>query len=546
MLLLYYMSELISALDMKNSIQYGEKNHIEYTWSQIQQEKILQISFQLVRCNNEDSRARIAKRFCECFENGNINEKKVLIKMLGQTRDIEEGKGEYALSFSVLKELMKIDTNLCVEMMKYFVGYEKEDIRFGSWKDMKYLFNELQYCPIEMVQIINSQLVKDMSLMKQNKSCSLLCKWIPREGSKKFGWIHKRLAKDFYKVYEKYGWSDKATSKAQTLYRKMVSKLNKYVDTIQIKQCSKMWRTIDFNKVTSVTMIKQKNAFLKGGDQDREVCKNNLLNYMEEVKSGVKTMKGKNVGMIDYVKQAIYCNDDDDRDIINESWKDNSKYTGVLKNMIAMVDTSGSMECDNAHPLYSALGLGCRVAEKSSLGRRVMTFNSKPEWINLDDEKDDFCGIVKKMRNMPWGMNTNFYSAMNMILDGIVETKMSASDVNELTLCVFSDMQFDGGSTHGYGSVRENLEQKYHEAGVKICGVGYKVPHIIFWNLRNTDGFPVLSYHEGYSMMSGNSPQLLNTFTDDGIGSLEQFTPWNVLVESLNKKRYVILEELIK
>lgn len=147
---------------------------------------------------------------------------------------------------------------------------------------------------------------------------------------------------------------------------------------------------------------------------------------------------------------------------------------------------------------------------------------------------------------MPWGMNTNFYSAMNMILDGIVETKMSASDVNELTLCVFSDMQFDGGSTHGYGSVRENLEHKYHEAGVKICGVGYKVPHIIFWNLRNTDGFPVLSYHEGYSMMSGNSPQLLNTFTDDGIGSLEQFTPWNVLVESLNNKRYVILEELIK
>ena len=70
---------------------------------------------------------------------------------------------------------MKIDTNLCVEMMKYFVGYEKEDIRFGSWKDMKYLFNELQDCPIEMVQIINSQLVKDMSLMKQNKSCSLLC-----------------------------------------------------------------------------------------------------------------------------------------------------------------------------------------------------------------------------------------------------------------------------------------------------------------------------------------------------------------------------------
>ena len=32
---------------------------------------------------------------------------KLLIKLLAHTRDIEEGKGEYALSIAIIKELMK-------------------------------------------------------------------------------------------------------------------------------------------------------------------------------------------------------------------------------------------------------------------------------------------------------------------------------------------------------------------------------------------------------------------------------------------------------
>ena len=43
------MAALVSALDMKNSIQYGENNHIEYSWSEVQQEQICQLYFKLVR-----------------------------------------------------------------------------------------------------------------------------------------------------------------------------------------------------------------------------------------------------------------------------------------------------------------------------------------------------------------------------------------------------------------------------------------------------------------------------------------------------------------
>lgn len=48
----YTMAALVSALDIKNSIQYGENNHIEYSWSEEQQEQICQLYFQLVRTND--------------------------------------------------------------------------------------------------------------------------------------------------------------------------------------------------------------------------------------------------------------------------------------------------------------------------------------------------------------------------------------------------------------------------------------------------------------------------------------------------------------
>ena len=95
---------------------------------------------------------------------------------------------------------------------------------------------------------------------------------------------------------------------------------------------------------------------------------------MEDVKSGKKEMKGKNVGMIDFVKQAMTCYDDDDKDFLNEQWKSNSKETSKLGEIVPLVDTSGSMEIDEMKPLLSAIGLGLRVAEKSKLGKRVNDF----------------------------------------------------------------------------------------------------------------------------------------------------------------------------
>lgn len=554
------MTSLVSALDLNNNnfnTQYGENNHKEYKWSSnVQQEQILQLSFQLLRNKDENKTKMLTVRFCDSYINGTLEEKKLLVKLLAHTRDIEEGKGEYAISFSIIKELYKINETMCNEIIKKFVGYHDnvntEDFLekpYGSWKDMKYLFNEFKKCPIELINFINMQLKKDVESMHKNRSCSLLAKWIPREKSKKFGWIHEKLAMNYFTSYGEKKWTTNAKKKAQTHYRQLVSSINKYLGTVQINQCQHNWKSIDFNTVTSITMIKQKSAFLNSknnDEEDRHICKENLLKYMSDVKSGKVKMKGGRTSIIDFVKQALYCKDENTRDIINEMWKNNSSLTKSLEKMIAMVDTSGSMEMDNCVPLYSAIGLGIRVAEKSKLGKRVLTFSNTPSWINIDENNcKSFVDQVNTIRYADWGSNTDFYKAMELILTQIVKHKLSAEEVEELVLVVFSDMQFDASTKNNNDTVRNILAEKFYEAGIKVCGKGYKVPHILFWNLRTTNGFPELSYQPDVTMLSGYSPNLLNSFVDDGMRSLSGITPWYMLNKMLDNPRYNILEKYV-
>tara|TARA_B110000967_G_C18899091_1_gene573186 strand:+ start:3201 stop:4931 length:1731 start_codon:yes stop_codon:yes gene_type:complete len=568
-------------VDCSNNIQYGTYNHIEYTWSSIQQERILQLSYQLIRTSDENKLAVLATMFKDCFQKGNVDERRLLLKLIAHTRDIEQGKGEYTLSFVLMKELMELDYHLFIEMMKLFVGYRitnsspcnlsvQNNISYGSWKDIKYYIQHTNYCPDALVTLINTQISQDIVNMNCGQPCSLAAKWVPREGSKKFGWMTILFAKDFYKHYGYYGWSKSAMRKTQTHYRQTISNLNKYIDTIQIKQCGHEWSKIDLNKVTGCTMIKQRRAFLninsnryigydmKGRDvnQDRIVCREKMIVHIEKVKQCQTQhplqnniqyeFKGENIGIHDLVKAALNSKTVEEVAIINELWNNNSNQTKPLDNVIAMIDISSSMEEDNSDTLYAAIGLGIRVAEKSNLGKRIMAFTHTPTWINLDDSPD-FVSSVKTITELERGTNADIYKVMDLILNTIIENKIPAEEVENLVFAIFSDMQFDMcEQLPNTTTLRSNFAQKYHDAGVKVCGKGYKVPHILFWNMKNTDGFPDVSYQDGVSMMSGYSPKLLNEFMErNKMYGNENMTPWLRLNNMLNKSRYRIINELI-
>ena len=575
------MSALINAVDNHTSKQIGENGHAEYGWSNSIRERILQFSFQLTRTDEKGLQklSQILKDILNTLKTQQSTSQNVvtteyliiLYKMIGQTRDIVDGKGECSLTYMMIHTWFEFYPELAFYAVKCLVdfGDDGKTHQYGSWKDIKYFCSYCykNCCPLDhpliqyAINIVNIQITTDYTnLISNSDEISLAGKWVPREKSGRFGWMYEALACSYFPIYLETASKDTSKSaailKAKTEYRKILSSLNRKIDTLQIKQCGKDWTEIDFNKVTSVSLSKQRKAFLnvtkKGlprfpDNQDRVECAEHFNAHIQKAVKGEVEMKGKRVGLENFTKQAIDLNKnksspsfETEKALLNSQWRDNSTQTGALGDMIAMVDVSGSMCGD---PLNAAIALGIRVAEKSKLGKRIMTFSSTPKWVNLEGH-NDFTSMVQTLENADWGMTTNFDAALNMILDAIVEAKMEPEDVEGLTLAVFSDMQMDAADRTNSNTnvLYDRIREKYANAGMRVKGKPYKPPHILFWNLRSTTGFPTLSSQQNASMMSGFSAVMLNLFCEQGIESLQACSPWSLFLKSLENERYSIME----
>lgn len=566
------MTVLINSLD-NIPCQIGENGHYEHGWSNDINEEICQLFFQLTRTKNENQQEnifnitlKILNKINEKF-NARIMDREIFIdlmslmyRMIGHTRDIIAGKGEYNLSYILIMAWYKFNPELAMKAFSLFVMNDKDDHPYGSWKDIKYFcqlcFEKDGYENIidYAIKIMNYQLKLDEEKVNNgDMNISLVAKWIPREKSK-FGKFYGISAMSYYSKYintsnDKYNVI-KSENKAKMEYRKLISRLNTILDTTQIKQCDRRWNEIDPHKQTSITMHKQKNAFLnlnKNGeirsfDLDRVECSNNFSEYIKNALKGKVEIKGKRIGINDFVKNALTLSSQDKEqiDLLNLQWENNATMNTMLDKMIAMVDVSGSMSGD---PMYAAVGLGIRIAEKSLLGKRVLTFSSTPTWVNLED-CDSFYEMVKKVRSASWGTNTNIYNAFEMILDAIVKSKMDPVDVQDMVLVILSDMQIDQADSK-FMSLMDVIELRYKNTGLIHYGKALKPPHLVFWNLRSTNGFPALSSRKNVSMMSGFSPLLLNIFCEEGLKSLEDCTPFNMMKKTLKNERYDIMDELL-
>jgi hypothetical protein len=571
------MAAIISALDNYTTKQFGENGHSEYGWSNSMREKILQFSFQLTRTSEDGVKSLqviLSSLLTTLKHNviaGSIPEKQVargylsvLYRMIGHTRDIIDGKGECTLTYMMIHTWYSFFPQLASFALKCLVDLEDKTVhQYGSWKDIKYF---CEYCKSQgenvfhpliqyAIQLVNDQLKLDA--VPDATNISLTAKWVPREKSS-FGWLYESFASNYFReILETANTNERqrrAVLKCKTQYRKLLSSLNTIIDTTQVKQCGKKWTEIDFAKVTSITIAKQKKAFLnkkKDGsvrfleDKDRIECAEHFQSRIKQAVAGEVVMKGKRVGMSDFTKQAcelLHSKSQMEIDLLNSQWRDNLVQTGALGNMIAMVDVSASMEGD---PMEVAIALGIRIAEKSALGKRVMTFSTTPTWVNLEPYSD-FVSMVGVVKRAEWGMNTNFEAAHNLILDAIIQNKMAPVDVQNMILVVLSDMQMDTGDRCDKEALYEKMESKYAAAGVRVHGKPYKPPHILFWNLKSSSGFPSLSSQANCSMMSGFSPALLNFFCEQGIDALQSCTPWSVLEKTLENERYKIMADRLE
>jgi len=280
----------------------GEVSEKDLEWEPLPvsffHELINQINFQIVRTKTPEGVVQKYKEALIMLKKAVEIEKSeeyvdliaILIKMCAYTRDIVNGMGEWVFSYHMVLAIGEVFPKIGRHVFKSFVDLEidgKPVHPYGSWKDVKYisdlqrkkcLANRITTVEVDgkavktipgrfdikslsfLIKLINDQLTKDHEAYVKGEPISLLAKWIPREGSI-YGWLYEPLACDYFK-YSSTENKKKAENLCKMEYRKLISKLNKHLDTTQVKQCAEKWSEINPEKVTSVTLFRNKKAFL--------------------------------------------------------------------------------------------------------------------------------------------------------------------------------------------------------------------------------------------------------------------------------------------
>ena len=578
------MSSIVSTFKPHlSSKQIGENGHVEHSWSTDYKRQITQFFFQLVRSKDTSN---LEKKLVNMLANmrweTHKTELTTLYKLIAQTRDIIDGKGEMDLTWMQLEVWSRFSVELSFKAFVHIVDSKHKALnghQYGSWKDIKYFLAYLKNKSDEshplvdmiLLNIVVPALKHDEQLLKQGLPVSLLGRWIPREkSSKKFNWIFYKLSKMMYPefvVEPQGGWMNRkqlsrAHSKQRIYLKKLIVKLSGSdggSDTPQVKMAGKRWDKLNFNNVTSVTIRNQKVAILnktkkgqqRSSEDDRVECAKNYTEHVQKAVSGDKTAKihGKRLDVGQLAKDGYSFKESDDdtlRQTINLQWASQRENNKGLENVpiIAMADTSCSME---GLPLNNAIGLSIRISElcHPAFRNRILTWDAIPKWINLGDCKD-FVEKAQKVKKAAGGMNTDFHLALDKIINALVENDINPDSVKKMILAVFSDMQFDTSYHNGniFDDAYLQIKQRFAEAGMKTSHCRpYETPHILFWNLRKTTGFPATTITKNVTFLSGYSSTLLNIFATKGLSALREVTPYTMLNDLLNNNRYNPLVE---
>lgn len=480
------------------------------------------------------------------------------------------GEGEKLIFYQMFIELLKYFPDVAIELIT-------EIPKIGYWGDLFNIWqlidkrnkdkNELEldikiknlYC-INVLYLVINQLLTDIYLMENNKPCSLVAKWIPREGSSKDKAcklsqlntinysINSALSilfknkKEFICAASKDYFIDLITnilkkSKKTNLnsikrkFRQTVSKLNKYISTTETMMCSHNWQNIEPSKIPSRAMLKYRIALLneiknkslsideeKTGnrypqDIDRVNARNNIINHLVNGnKINVSSIEPHEI-LNAYIKSKSSV----EKMIIQKQWEAKieevfmefvnmenldindplSLKTSRACNLIPMMDVSGSMI---GIPMDVSIGLGLflvALQKRFGLEKQIaISFTNNPYVFDLTNMT-----LKEQIQHLynNVGYNTNFESAVDLVLESI---KISNQHKD---LIVFTDGQFDSMNNNtNWQTSHQKIMQKAVDLGLT------KIPNIIYWNLRlNTPGVQTTSSHPGVQLLQGYSPNIV-------------------------------------
>lgn len=192
-------------------------------------------------------------------------------------------------------------------------------------------------------------------------------------------------------------------------------------------------------------------------------------------------------------------------------------------------------------PIDVAIALALYTAEraKGPFQNHFISFSSRPKLIETVGV--DFCDKVKRIYQQNLCENTNIEATFDLILRIAEENDLSQADLPQ-NIIIVSDMQFD--SARGYYSYyARGTETKTLMEGIaaKWATAGYKMPHLIFWNVNAASGggnIPMKD-EDGVTYVSGASPSI---FTSIMTGKTGQ----DLMYEALLASRYEPIHSIYK
>jgi len=483
------------------------------------------------------------------------------------------GEGERLIFYQMIIELYLFFPETVLNLVKYISDFGYFGDLFSIWqlmdkreKEDTTLENKFKYYKSYVLHFCRSQLSSDKLHMDNKVNVSLLAKWIPRESSAKDKTctitIKNNSLKRTYTVYtalsilhcnnanagacDIYGYirevnkslinvypSDKL-QKYRGTFRKLLSSLNKYLDTFEIKACSHSWSKIDINKIPSKAMLKYNTAFLNEKkneplgndmeetgnrypeDEDRIKARKNLIAHVlssADIKiSGVEPheilMAYSSASTVTQKLIAMKQWDSKVEEVFNSFVEkegldvDNleSLKTSRMCNLIPMMDVSGSM---SGVPMDVSIGLGLflvALQKKCGLERQIaISFTDIPRVFDFTDME-----LYKQIEFLRThvGYGTNFESAIDLILNAIKESG------EHKDLIVFTDGQFN---QMNIVNVKDNWETCHQRILKKVANLKLQeVPNIIYWNLRvNTPGVQATCDQVGVQLLQGYSPAIM-------------------------------------
>lgn len=471
--------------------------------------KISDIFFEITKTVDKN---KLILKCNEIFSSNNVENIAQLTVIMFQTRNCRngksgiKGKGEREIFYSMFLSFSRFFPKTCEKFFPLISEY-------GCFKDFLFLLPnfspELQKSTISYMCRL---LLKDILILEENEkfnceNCeeckiSLIAKWMPREGLN----FASHNPKIFLNIIKEYNNIRILTCKIKqkAKYRKDISKLSRYIDVTEIKMCSNNYSKIDYRKTPFANISKFKKAHLNekvSGTNNNfdEKIGNRYIDRHDRIEARQNFLTNKKINdkQIEphFICDSFSCASSSEKIILSKQWNEiKNDFLKYNSNFIAVSDVSESM---TGLPMSISIALGILTSElnKGFFGGKIITFDSNPEIINLD-KKLSLEEKLKTVSKMNCNKNTDLTKIMDLILNIAIQEKINDEDLP--TLLIFSGVEFDSVTENSIITHMNAIDNKFDECG-------YKIPNIVFWNLKDKNNTHVKSSYKNVVLLSGYS-----------------------------------------